>query len=123
MNHQDHVRPFAITERTYRFACEIVQARASMEKRSWVARTVGSQLLRAGTSIGANVEEAQGAFGRRDFINRNVIALKEARETRYWLRLLRDSGMLPSSQAEQLCDEAGQLCRILGSIVSRSRGL
>jgi len=79
------------------------------------------QLLRAGTSIGANVEEAQGAQSRPDFISKNGIALKEARETHYWLRLLIASGEVQEQPIAPIRQEAGELMRILGAIVVSSR--
>lgn len=80
--------PRDLRERTFAFALQIVKLCRHLELRNGVARTLSRQLLRAGTSIGANVEEAQAAQSRPDFINKNGIALKEARETHYWLRLL-----------------------------------
>ncbi len=79
--------------------------------------------LKAGTSVGANVEEAQAGQSRPDFISKNSIALKEARETHYWLRLLIAAKILPENKLAALRDEAEELKRILGSIVvSAKRG-
>ncbi|MGC2692532.1 MAG: four helix bundle protein, partial [Desulfobaccales bacterium] len=63
---------------------------------------MGRQLLRSGTSIGANIEEAQAGQSRADFISKCAIALKETRETRYWLRLLNESGPSPNQDCELL---------------------
>src|SRR5687767_568274 len=105
---RDSSRPYAITERTFLFAQSVVTACLQLDNRSWVARTMGSQLLRSATSVGANIEEGQGAHSRADFISKNVIALKEARETLYWLALLQSSGLLSPPVATQLIDEARQ---------------
>ena len=70
-----------ICERTFRFALRIMKLCQQLEERRGVARTLGWQLLRSGTSIGANVEEAQAGQSKLDFISKNAIALKEARET------------------------------------------
>lgn len=86
-----------------------------------MSRILASQLLRAGTSVGANVEEAQAGQNRADFISKNAIALKEARETHYWLRLLVASNVLPESRISELRDESEQLMRIIGSIVVSAR--
>jgi four helix bundle protein len=75
------------------------------------------QLLKAGTSVGANAEEAQAAQSKPDFISKNSIALKEAREAHYWLRLLIAAEIMPEKRLTELCDEAEELKRILGSIV------
>ena len=85
-------KPQDIKERTFLFALEIVRLCQKLEKQSDVYRTLGRQLLRSGTSIGANTEEAQAGQSRADFINKYSIVLKEARETLYWLRLLRRTG-------------------------------
>jgi len=79
-----------IDERTFEFALEIMQAyKFLVDKKEFV---LSKQLLRAGTSIGANVQEAQAAQSRKDFASKMAIASKEARETLYWLRLLAKSG-------------------------------
>jgi len=84
-------QPVDICERTFAFAVRIVKLCRYLERQSWVDRQLVIQLLKAGTSIGANVEEAQAGQSRADFTSKNSIALKEARETIYWLRLLMES--------------------------------
>jgi four helix bundle protein len=121
MHDSRRTHPFNIAERTFEFARDVVSACRQLESRSWVAKTLGGQLLRAGTSIGANMEEAQAAQSRRDFVSKSTISLKEARETRYWLRLMRASGVLPEAVAEPLDKEADELARIIGSIVVRTK--
>lgn len=79
------------------------------------------QLLRAGTSIGANVEEAQAGQSRADFINKYSIALKEARESIYWLRLLKTAGICANGEPEALRQEAEQIARIIGSIIVNTK--
>jgi four helix bundle protein len=82
-----------------------------------VERTLGRQLLRAGTSVGANVEEAQAGQSKADFISKIAIALKEARETLYWLRLLAASKVLPLERLSSLQTEVEELTRVLGAIL------
>jgi len=77
--------------------------------------------LNAGTSVGANAEEAQAAQSKPDFISKNSIALKEARETHYWLRLLIAAEIMSEEKLAGLRDEAEELKRILGSIVVFAR--
>jgi four helix bundle protein len=100
-------RPVDICERTFDFAVRIVRlCNHLFGKPGGVSRILASQLLKAGTSVGANVEEAQAGQSRADFISKNAIALKEARETHYWLRLLVASKVLPESRISELRDEA-----------------
>ena len=110
-----------LCERTFAFAVQTVRLCRHLELRNGVCRALSRQLLRAGTSIGANVEEAQGAQSRPDFISKNGIALKEARETHYWLRLLIASGEVQEQPIAPIRQEAGELMRILGAIVVSSR--
>ena len=82
---------------------------------------IGKQLLRSGTSIGANVREALRAQTRPDFITKLNVALKEASETEYWIELLRDSDYISSSQAESMLADCVELIKILTSIVKKSK--
>ena len=84
-------------------------------------RALADQILRSGTSIGANMEEATGGFSRRDFIAKCSIAYKEARETHYWLRLLRETDCLEPQLAHSLLADAEELRRMLSAIVRTSR--
>ncbi|HVF87307.1 MAG TPA: four helix bundle protein [Pyrinomonadaceae bacterium] len=77
-----------IRERTFDFAVRIVKLCQHSDEKPGVRRMLGKQLLRSGASIGANIEEAQAGQSKPDFISKNAIALKEERETLYWLRLL-----------------------------------
>lgn len=101
--------------KSYAFAVRIVKLyqHLSGEKREYV---LSKQVLRSGTSIGANVEEAIGGQSRADFIAKLSIAYKEARETSYWLRLLKDTDYLTSAQFESIHEDSLELCRIIGSI-------
>jgi four helix bundle protein len=85
------------------------------------ARAVSRQLARSGTSVGANVEEAQGSPSRREFLHRMNIARGEARETLYWLRLARELDMLPEQRLSPALSEADELVRILTAIVKNGR--
>jgi four helix bundle protein len=110
-----------IRERTFEFAVRVVNLCQYLEKKQGVSRTLSGQLLRAGTSVGANVEEAQAGQSRADFISKNSIALKEARECHYWLRLLVAAKIMPEKRLTELQDEADELRRILGAIVVKAR--
>jgi four helix bundle protein len=86
-----------------------------------IPRTLSNQVLRSGTSVGANVEEAHGSQSKPDFISKMSIACKEARETHYWLRLLDVTDTLPSEKLKLIAEEANQLVAILTAIVKNSR--
>jgi four helix bundle protein len=82
---------------------------------------LSKQVLRSGTSIGANVEEAIGGQSRADFLSKIAIAYKEARETEYWLRLLKDTDYLSPKEYASIHADADELCRLLGSIQKTTR--
>ena len=77
-----------ITDRSFAFAVRVVKLCRFLEKQDGVSRTLANQLLRSGTSVGANIEEAQAGQSKADFTAKMSIARKESRETLYWLRLL-----------------------------------
>lgn len=110
-----------ITERTFNFAVRVVKLCKFLERQDRVSRTLANQLLRSGTSIGANVEEAQAGQSKADFIAKMSIARKEARETHYWLRLLKKSEIVPESQLSEIVQEADEIIRILTAIVKTSQ--
>lgn len=110
-----------ITGRTFHFAIKIVTFCQQMEKEGSVSRILSTQLLKSGTSVGANVEEAQAGHSKADFTAKMSIARKEARETNYWLRLLKDSQIVQSADLDILLEESDQLVRILTSIVKSAQ--
>jgi four helix bundle protein len=116
MNEKD----IKILDRSYRFALRIVKMTRQLPNRNDV-RVISMQLLRAATSIGANVEEAIGAYSKPEFTHRMSVALREARESHYWLRLIRDSEMIQTSRLGAVINEAEEIKKILGAIVRTSR--
>ncbi len=108
-----------IKERTYSFALEVIKFVKNLPYNT-ATISLGRQLIRSGTSIGANIEEAQGASSRKDFINRINIAKKEARETRYWLRLINDARIAKSNNLPELLSEINEIINILTVIVKTS---
>ena len=104
-----------IEKKSYAFAINVVNAYKKLESRS--EYVLSKQLLRSGTSIGANVMEGLRAQSRKDFISKMNIALKEANESEYWIRLLMDTGYLSKQEDKSLLDECKEVCRILSSIV------
>jgi four helix bundle protein len=131
----NNIKPKDITQRTFKFAVAIVKFCRTFERQSTTFNILGRQLLRAGTSIGANMEEAQAGQSRADFICKCSIALKETRETLYWLRLLQHSDGIQSIQQkdrlsdakhsvpeiETLIGEAKELSNILAAILIKSK--
>lgn len=109
-----------ILEKTYQFSIKIVLLckRLTNEKREY---TLSKQLLRCGTSIGANAEEAVGGISKKDFVAKLSISYKEARETHYWLRLLRDTNFIDDSKANSLIKDCDEILRIIYSIIKSSR--
>jgi four helix bundle protein len=101
--------------KSYAFAVRVVKAcqRINNEKKEFV---LSKQLLRSGTSIGANIEEAIGGQSEKDFFAKLTIAYKEARESHYWIRLLKDTDYLNSEDASSLTNDVEELLRIIGSI-------
>lgn len=108
-----------IAEKSYAFALSIMQLSKALRKQQ--DYEIASQLLRCGTSVGANIQEAQCGVSRADFAAKMGIASKEARECHYWLRLIRDSGSLPMNQVLPCLKEAEEIIRILTAIVKTSQ--
>ncbi len=110
-----------LPERSFEFAKRIVKLCQYLDEKPGISRTLGNQLLRSGTSIGANVEEGQAAQSKADFITKYSIACKEARETHYWLRLLIATNILPSDRMAKIEKECNELIAILTSIIKKMK--
>ena len=109
-----------ISERCVGYSLRIIKLYRELEKDS-VGRIIGKQLLRSGTSIGANVHEAQGAQSKADFISKMSVAYKEAHESSYWLRIIKESDIISGNRLDDLCEETGQIIRILSAILISSK--
>jgi len=107
-----------ILPRTFDFGIAIIELVRQLPRET-ASYVLGRQLLRAGTSIAANVEEAQAGVSRADFSNKIGIALKEARETNLWLRFINKAEVVNSSRIQPLIDESEQIKKILGSICKK----
>jgi four helix bundle protein len=110
-----------IKERGFSFACRIVNLYQFLANKKGGGEILGRQVLRSGTSIGANLEEASAGQSRADFISKCNIALKEARETYYWLRLLMTTKIVSVDRLRPLANESNELVAILTTIVKKSR--
>jgi len=108
-------RDNVVQKKAYRFALRIIKLYKYLisEKKEFV---LSKQVLRSGTSIGANVEEAIGGQSEKDFFAKMSIAYKESRETHYWIRLLRDSDYLDRKASESILNDCEELIKISGSI-------
>ena len=114
-------KPYDLHERLLVFACDIIGAVEFLHRRGPIGRELSYQLLAAGTSVGANYEESDGASSIADFIAKTRIALKEAKETRFRLRVCRRSDLL-DRRFDPLVQESDEIVRILGKIVHNARG-
>ena len=114
------MRENIIATKTYAFALKAIKLyqHLTAEKREFV---LSKQFLRAATSIGANVEESVGGQSEKDFFMKLNIAYKEARESHYWLRLLKDSNIISGDLANSLIADAEEIQRILGSSIKTLR--
>ena len=104
-----------VRQKSYDFALKIIKICMQLKEKQHFE--IAQQLSRSGTSIGANVEEALAGQSRKDFFAKMSIASKEARESRYWLRLLKDSGISDTDEIQDLLEKSDVLIKILTSIV------
>ena len=109
-----------IVDKSFHFGLRIVKLYIYLRKNK-VEREILVQLLKSGTSIGANVEEAEGAQSNADFIHKLSIAYKETRETYYWLRILKESNLLELKLANSFIEDVEALKKILASILKTSK--
>lgn len=108
-----------IREKTFNFALSIVEVSKKLQKKNEFV--LSRQLLRSGTSIGANVREAQNAISRKEFIHKMQISQKECDETIYWLELLFRAEWIPQETHSKLRNDANEILRILKSIIITSK--
>lgn len=108
-----------IETKSYKFAIDIVNVYKELQSKNEFV--LSKQLLRSGTSIGANVMEGLRGNSRKDFLFKMNIALKEANETEYWIRLLIDTGYLHKNNNYKLISDCKEICRILNSIVKTTK--
>ena len=109
-----------LSERLTDFIVKVIKIVDALPKTT-AGRHIGGQLVSSGTSSGANYEEGCGAESRSDFIHKMSIVLKELKESRFWLRIIARTQMLPSKEIDPVTDECGQLCAIIGKSVSTAK--
>jgi len=109
--------------RTKQFARRIIRLYCASPKSNTVAQVLGKQVLRSGTSVGANYREAHRARSKAEFISKIGDVLKESDETLYWLELLLEENVLPAKRLQPIVAEANELVAIFTTISKRSKGL
>jgi four helix bundle protein len=114
-------QPQDLKIRTTAFALRIIRMYSKLPKSDIVAQVLGKQVLRSGTSVGANYREAIRGRSKAEFISKIGDCLKETDETEYWLELLVDSGCISATKMAGLLDEANQLIAILTTVAKRSK--
>lgn len=115
-------KPYDIKQRAFEYALEAIKLyqdlQAQKDGAGWI---IAKQLLRAATSVGANIEEAQSAESKPDFIHKYGIAQKEARESLYWLRLIQASSLQTGRRLEMMLKEADELIAIITTIIVNAK--
>lgn len=108
-----------LVEKSFKFAVRIVKFYKYQIGKSFDYKSLLQQLLKSGTSIGANISESQEAESKKDFIHKLSVALKEARETHYWLNLFVHSGIIDDQEFQSLSDDCEQVIKLLVSILKK----
>ena len=113
-----------IYDRLLKFGIDIVKLCKILSK-NYDNRVIADQLIRSGTSVGANMQEADSASSRKDFINKVTIAKKELQETNYWLKIIKGADLVNNDknrdELSRLLQESDELTRIIGSILSKTK--
>src|SRR5450756_98960 len=115
-------QPQDLKPRTKAFALRVIRMYSKLPKNDTVAQVLGKQVLRSGTSVGANYREASRGRSKAEFISKIGDCLKEIEETEYWLELLVDSGCVPAANMADLLDETRQLIAIFTTIDKNAKG-
>ncbi len=120
-NYELNMKENILLDKSFAFAIRVVNAYKYLieDKKEYV---LSKQFLQSGTSIGANSEEAVGGQSKADFISKISIAYKEARETKYWIKLLKATNYFGESQANSLLEDLDELLKIIGKIQITSKG-
>lgn len=109
-----------ILEKSYAFAIRIVMLHRHLVKTTH-HYDLARQILKSGTSVGANIEEAIGGNSRKEFVHKLSIAYRETRETRFWIRLFRDTQILSTTESESLLSDCEELLKIIGTIIKTTK--
>ena len=120
-DNEGEIKEKDIQKRAFLFACRIINFYRFLANQKSVGEVWGRQVVRSGTSIGANLEEAAAGQSKADFVSKCNIALKEARETHYWLRLFKETKVVHPERLSELIEESNELVAILTTIVKNAR--
>ena len=112
-----------LNQKSFNFSVRIVKLYKYLIRKDKSFEPLYKQLLRSGTSIGANVSEAQSAGTKKDFIYKLTISLKEARESQFWLRLLEETEIINNQEYESLNKDCDELERLLTSSIKTAKGI
>jgi four helix bundle protein len=112
---------YDLKKRAYIYALDVIKFLEGLPK-DYITQTIGKQLLRSATSIGANIVEAQAASSKKDFANFYRHSLKSSNETKFWLNLLKDSGKATNEKVNPILQETNELSNILASCILTIRG-
>ncbi|BAX80171.1 four helix bundle protein [Labilibaculum antarcticum] len=114
------MKPNPVNDKSYQFSVRIINLYKFLKsnKHEYV---LSKQILRCGTSVGANIEEALGGISKKDFIAKLHISFKEARETHYWLRLLKDTEYIDDKMFESLILDCEEILKLLSKIIETSK--
>ena len=109
-----------LVDKSFKFAVRVVNLYKylSKDKKEFI---LSKQLLRSGTSIGANINESQEAQSKADFISKLSISLKEARESKYWIELLKETNYLTDNEADNILDDLIEILKLLISIIKTTK--
>jgi four helix bundle protein len=110
-----------IQERSFQFAVRIVKFCMFLDEYKKASKRIADQLQRSGTSIGANIAESQSAQSERDFIHKLEIALKEAKETQYWLKIILEVNIASEINVNDLLKENNEIIKILSTIILKGK--
>jgi four helix bundle protein len=110
-----------VTSKSFSFSIRIVKFYRVLLLRTKEFEPILKQLLRSGTSIGANISESQSAISKKDFVNKLQIALKESKETEYWLKLLKEAEIIDSKEYLSLYSDCEELSKLLTSILKTTK--
>ena len=111
----------AVLEKSFKFSIRIVKLYEYLISKNRNVEPLLKQLLRSGTSIGANITEAQSAYTKKDFINKLGISLKEARESEYWIKLLTATSHFDIKESESIQNDCEELIKLLTTIIKSSK--
>lgn len=112
-----------LKQKSFKFSIRIAKFYKILLQRDKSYDPLYKQILRSGTSLGANISEAQSAPSKKDFINKLVISLKESRETDYWLKLLKEIDAITEQEFKSLIEDCEELTKMLVSSIKTSKGL